>query len=107
MKTLLLLLLSAHVCDAGIASWYGDELRGRPMANGRPFNPDALTCASWHYPLGTPLAVTGNGKTVLVTVTDRGPAKRLRREIDLSRAAFRRLAPLKLGLIKVKVQRAK
>ncbi len=41
----------------------------------------------------------------MMIVTDRGPAKRLGREIDLSRAAFARLAPLKLGLIEVKVER--
>lgn len=87
----------------GIASWYGESHRGRLMANGRPFNPDAMTCASWHHPLGTVLRVTRleTGKSVLVTVTDRGPARRLKREVDLSRAAFRRLAPLKNGLTRI------
>lgn len=90
------------------ASWYGDELRGRPMANGQPFNPNALTCASWDFPLGTRLHVTHGSRTVVVTVTDRGPAKRLvkkGRRLDLSRAAFARLADPKLGLIRVEVIR--
>jgi rare lipoprotein A len=91
------------------SSWYGDECKGKPMANGKPFNPSALTCASWDYPLGTKLRVTHGKRFVVVMVTDRGPAKRLYkqgRKLDLSREAFRRLAPLKLGLIRVDIVRA-
>lgn len=91
----------------GIASFYGDELRGRLQANGKPFNPDALTCASWYHPLGTKLRVTNisNGRTVLVTVTDRGPAKRLKRIIDLSRAAYQSIDNLDNGLCTVQIER--
>lgn len=94
----------------GTASWYGEEHRGRLMADGRPFNPDKLTAASWHYPLGTKLRVkaTGSTNTVEVVVTDRGPAWDLVRQgriIDLSRAAFDRLGDRKQGLIGVVVQR--
>jgi rare lipoprotein A len=98
------------------ASWYGEAYRGRTMANGRPFNPDALTCASWHWPLGTRLRVSrvqgsrfkvqGSAvPSVLVLVTDRGPAKRLlrTRQLDLSRAVFARLAPPGDGLVTVDV----
>lgn len=93
----------------GIASFYGEELRGRPQANGEPFNPDKLTAASWHYPLGTKLRVTNtaNGRTVLVTVTDRGPAKKLKRIIDLSRAAYQSIDKLDHGLCTVQVERVK
>lgn len=86
------------------ASWYGDEHRGRLMANGRPFNPDAMTAASWSYPLGTRVRVISGAHSVVVTITDRGPAWRLVRQgriIDLSRAAFARLADTKVGLIHV------
>ena len=67
-----------------------------------------LTCASWFYPLGTKLQVTEvhNGNSVVVTVTDRGPAHRLvhdGRKIDLSRAAFAVLDGLDLGLADVVV----
>lgn len=88
------------------ASWYGEREKGRRMANGDPFNPTHFTCASWDYPLGTLLRISANGKTVVVVCTDRGPNKRLlrTRQIDLSRAAFRVLAPLKLGLIQVTVE---
>ena len=102
-------LALAAVAESGTASWYGEELRGRAMANGKPFNPDAMTCASWNYPLGTKLDVqhvaAGITNTVRVTVTDRGPNKRLGRVIDLSKAAFAKLAENKRGLITVQVTR--
>jgi len=91
-----------------MASWYGDEHRGLPMANGKPFNPDKLTAASWFYPLGTRVVVTHDGRSVVVEVTDRGPAKRLvarGRKIDLSHAAFAKLAEPDLGLIDVTIQK--
>lgn len=99
--------LVAEDLGAGIASWYGKECAGRIMANGKPFDPDKMTCASWDYPLGTRLKVSHDGLSVYVIVTDRGPAKRLHREIDLSRAAFECLAPLSKGLIVVKVEKVK
>lgn len=101
---LLLLALSAWA-DTGTASWYGNELRGHKMANGQKFDPEALTAASWSYPLGTKVRVSAEGKTVDVTITDRGPAKRLGRVIDLSRAAFARLASPKRGTLTVNVQK--
>jgi len=102
----------------GYASWYGEELRGRLMANGEAFDPDNLTAASWFYPLGATVRVTLRSapdslhageeeRSVLVTITDRGPAKRLVRAgrvIDLGRAAFEKLAPPKRGLIPVSIR---
>jgi len=44
---------------------------------------------------------------VVVKITDRGPAERfvrLGRIIDLSSAAFKRLAPLEQGLVDVKLE---
>src|SRR5689334_13072529 len=76
----------------GSASWYGEEHRGKIMANGKPFNPDKFTAASWFYRLGTKICVTTPGSTnsIEVTITDRGPSRELVRKgriIDLSRAA--------------------
>jgi rare lipoprotein A len=100
----------------GIASWYGETHRGKLMANGKKFNPEKLTAASWFYPLGTRVKVTSTTKgksnrsvvrSVYVTITDRGPAQDLVREgriIDLAHGAFRRLADPDLGLISVTVQ---
>lgn len=90
---------------AGVASWYGEVYRGLPMANGQPYDPDAMTCATWAYPLGTVLHVraVGGAAIVKVTVTDRGPAKRLNRLIDLTPVAFGSIAPLELGIVMVEV----
>ena len=82
------------------------------MANGRKFNPDKMTAASWFYPLGTRVRVTVSSpnfgpRSVTVTVTDRGPAKRLvekGRVIDLGRAAFQKIAHPDLGLVSVVVE---
>lgn len=98
--------LNGAVPSVGLASWYGEDHRGKLMANGRPFNPDAMTCASWHYPLGTRLKVRSGTRQVIVTVTDRGPNRRFKKRIiDLSRASFARLAPLSRGLTQVNVER--
>lgn len=100
------------VAKKGLASWYGETHRGKLMANGKRFNPDKLTAASWFYPLGTKVRVTAkasdnSARSVLVTVTDRGPADDLVREgriIDLAHAAYKRLAHPDLGLVSVSVQ---
>jgi len=92
-----------------VASWYGEAHRGRLMANGKKFNPDRLTAASWFYALGTRVRVTSADKqrrSVVVTITDRGPSWELVRDgrkIDLSHAAFRRLAAPENGLVEVKL----
>ena len=97
---------------SGSASWYGEGHRGKLMANGKKFDPDKLTAASWFYPLGSKVRVTVKtsaraARSVVVTVTDRGPAKELvrnNRVIDLSHAAFKRLANPDLGLVRVVVE---
>jgi rare lipoprotein A len=93
-----------------VASWYGEAHRGRLMANGKKFNPDRLTGASWFYALGTKVRVISAGaqrRSVVVTITDRGPAWELVRDgraIDLSHAAFRKLAAPAEGLVEVKLE---
>ena len=105
----MLLATMALTCQAAEqASWYGKEHRGQLMANGQHFNPDKLTAASWFYELGTKVVVTCADRRVVVEITDRGPSKRLvqkGRTIDLSRAAFAKLASPTLGLIDVTVER--
>jgi rare lipoprotein A len=88
----------------GLASWYGEQERGKLMANGQPFDPDALTCAVQGYAFGTQLRIEHGGRTVVVTVTDRlGPAAlKLGRELDLSRTAFAQLADIGRGVIEVR-----
>jgi len=94
-------LLPYQDVQAQSATYYHNSLAGRTMANGKPYRPTAMTAASNHYKLGTRVKVTNrkNGKSVVVTITDRcGNCS-----IDLSRAAFQRIAPLKQGRVNVSV----
>ena len=103
---LILSCLTGQAADR--ASWYGEKHRDLPMANGQRFNPDKLTAASWFFDFGTKVVVTHAHRSVVVEITDRGPAKRLLnegRKIDLSRAAFAKLADPDLGVIAVTVRR--
>jgi rare lipoprotein A len=88
----------------GIASFYGDELRGHLTANGERFNPGALTAAHRTLPFGTRLRVTNldNGRTVAVRVNDRGPYAH-GRILDLSAEAARRLGMLERGVARVRI----
>ena len=57
------------------ATWYGNEHRGHKTASGQVFNPEGLTAAHKSLPFGTCLVVENprSGKSVHVTVNDRGP----------------------------------
>ncbi|MDQ8729541.1 septal ring lytic transglycosylase RlpA family protein [Bradyrhizobium sp. LHD-71] len=70
---------------AGKASYYGSE-SGRRTASGARFNPMGLTAAHRSLPFGTRLKVTHGGRSVVVTVNDRGPFIR-GRVLDLSKGA--------------------
>jgi len=87
----------------GIASWYGSQHQGRKMANGQRFDRHNLTAAYWYLPLGSVIRVTNleNGKSITVTVTDRGPNFRLHRVLDLSEAAASELDYIQKGLTPV------
>lgn len=92
----------------GLASYYSYECAKKPMANGRAFDPEKRTCASWFYKFGTVLIVTclDTKRSTEVVVTDRGPNKRLVREgriIDLSKRAFEDICELRKGLTNVSV----
>ena len=83
------------------ASWYGEKYNGKKTASGQVFDAAKHTAASWDYPLGTKLRIWNGPRFVVVTVNDRGPAKRLlkTRQLDLSWAAFSRLADPAAGLL--------
>ena len=91
--------------QVGHASWYGEEFASRLTASGERFDPQKLTGAHRTLPLGSKVRVTNlrNGRSVLVTITDRGPF-RSRREIDLSYSAARLLGMLRLGVIDVLIE---
>jgi len=90
----------------GLASWYSTVESGKRTASGENLDDNAMTCAAWGWPFGTWLWVEHEGKRIKVRVNDRGPARRLYargRIIDLTKGAFRKLAPLSEGLIQVRV----
>ena len=89
----------------GMASYYADALHGRPTASGEPYNKNALSAAHKTLPFGTRVRVSNpdNGKSVIVTVNDRGPFVK-GRIIDLSRAAAQTLDMLDAGEIKVNIE---
>ncbi len=99
----LVLLLSLTSCaplERGKASFYGS--RGGKTASGERVNPKALTAAHRTLPFNTIVEVTAtrSGRKVRVLITDRGPFIK-GRIIDLTPAAFKRLAPLKRGVVEV------
>lgn len=87
-----------------VASWYGPKFHGRLTASGERFDMHALTAAHRSYPFGTRLKVTGvkNGKSVMVTVNDRGPFIR-GRDIDLSYGAAKKIGLVGPGTAKVRL----
>jgi rare lipoprotein A len=93
--------------ETGLASWYGTRSNGHPTASGELFDRRRLTAAHRTLPFGTVLAVTNkrNGRTVLVTVNDRGPFLK-NRIIDLSPAAAAVLGFRKKGITLVEVRPA-
>lgn len=90
--------------QTGKASWYGHRFHGKETASGTPFDQHAMTAAHRSLPLGTEVVVTNvdNGKSVTVTINDRGPYVR-GRIIDLSRRAARELGFAGDGLAKVAI----
>jgi rare lipoprotein A len=72
---------------SGMASFYGNE-SGSKTASGARFNQNAMTCAHRSLPFGTKLRVSHGGRSVVVTVNDRGPFVR-GRVLDLSTGAAR------------------
>ncbi|HEX4893498.1 MAG TPA: septal ring lytic transglycosylase RlpA family protein [Hyphomicrobiaceae bacterium] len=88
--------------STGMASYYWPPQR---VASGGWFNPNAMTAAHKTLPFGTRVRVThlGNGRSVDVTINDRGPYIR-GRIIDLSRAAAGVIGMQQQGVAPVRMQ---
>ncbi len=80
---------------------YGNE-SGNRTASGQRFNENAMTCAHRSLPFGTKLRVSHGGRSIIVTVNDRGPFVR-GRVIDLSKGAARALGISGLGQVTAEV----
>ncbi len=87
---------SANAC---VASYYWQPQR---VASGGWFNPNALTAAHKTLPFGTRVRVTHQGRSVVVTINDRGPYIR-GRCIDLSRAAAAQIGLTSRGVAAVQI----
>jgi rare lipoprotein A len=91
--------------QVGVASWYGDHWQGRVTASGQRFDERKLTAAHRTLPLNSEVRVTNieTGRSVEVTITDRGPYVH-GRVIDLSKAAAKKLGIVKQGLVPVEIK---
>ena len=89
----------------GVCSYYARRYDGHVTASGKKFNSNSMTAAHRTFPMGTKLKLTNlaNGKSVVVTVTDRGPFVK-DRAISVTRRAAQKLGFIKQGVAKVRIE---
>lgn len=99
----------AAAFQCGQASHYGigDGYHGQRTASGQRFDAHGMTAAHPSLPLGSRVVVKNrdNGRTVLVTINDRGPYAG-GRVLDLSYGSFSRIALPGQGVANVCISRA-
>ena len=92
---------------SGLGAVYSDRLNGHKTASGKRYDKNALTAAHPTLPFGSKVKITNekNGKSVVVTINDRGPTQP-DRVVDISRAAAKKIgigpksmAPVKLEVV--------
>lgn len=91
--------------EVGEASYYSSAFNGRRMAGGDIYDDSRLIAAHRTLPFGTRVRVTNlaNGRSVVVTIQDRGPSVR-HRVIDLSGRAARELGFVREGVTQVRME---
>jgi rare lipoprotein A len=104
-----LMTIGGFACSPARVSWYGHEsCVSSPCrtATGERFTGEDMTAASLTLPFGARLIVQNvrNGRSVQVRINDRGPYIR-GRAMDLSKAAFAKIAPLGQGTARVCLER--
>ena len=107
MKRLLIIVFSGFLA-AGAAQaksstgWASYYKMGKWTANGERYNPNGLTAAHRTLPFGTKVLVTntGNGKSVIVRINDRGPFSK-KRVLDLSFGAAKIVGLVRAGVAKI------
>lgn len=87
-----------------LASWYGPGFYGNRTACGQLYTPEILGVAHVTLPCGTPLDLTYGGRSVRVTVIDRGPFVG-GRAIDLSNATKLALGCTDLCTVRMQILR--
>lgn len=100
-------MLSQQQTNNGTATYYADKYHGKKTASGEIYNKNNLTCAAdkSKYKFGTKLKITNitNNESVIVKVTDTGKDI-IGNKIDLSKAAFKSISNLNIGLIKILIE---
>ncbi len=91
--------------EYGGATWYGGKFEGEGTASGDIYDGSKLTAAHKTLPFGTLVKVTNlaNNLSVTVKINDRGPY-RDGYIIDLSSAAFEKIANLSAGVLNTRVE---
>ncbi|MBD3655705.1 MULTISPECIES: septal ring lytic transglycosylase RlpA family protein [Marinobacter] len=91
--------------ETGQASYYSDKFQNRKTASGAIYKHELHTAAHKKLPFGSKVKVTNrkSGKSVVVTINDRGPFVK-GRIIDLSKSAFSQIGSTSSGLINVKIE---
>lgn len=92
------------ITETGLASYYADKFDGKPTSSGEMYSSVKFTTAHRTIAFGTLVTVTNlnNGKSVTVTINDRGPFVN-DRIIDLSKAAAKQIDMLQAGVVKVRI----
>lgn len=98
------LLTSRGYEEKGIASWYGPSFQGRRTSCGEIFDMRKISAAHKLLPMHTHVQVTNleNGKSIDLTVNDRGPYF-TGRVLDLSYGAAKVLGVVDKGLARVSI----
>ena len=88
----------------GLGSYYADKFNGRATASGTIYRASEMTAAHNTLPFGTIVRVTNtrNGRSVDVTVTDRGPHTK-GYIVDVSRRAAVQLGIIEAGVVPVQL----
>ncbi len=91
--------------QSGQGSYYADKFNGRKTASGATYHAGKMTAAHNTLPFGTRIKVTNvkNGKSVKVTVNDRGPHVK-GRIVDVSGKAARKLDLVQAGVVPVQLK---
>ena len=91
--------------ETGLAAVYSDRLNGHKTASGKIYRRNQLTAAHKTLPFGTRVKVTNtrNGKSVVLTITDRGP-READRIVDISPAAADELGIPRRGMGQVQLE---
>ena len=93
------------ITETGKGSFYADKFQGRPTASGEKFDQHKMTAAHRTLPFGTKVKVTNlaNGRSVNVTINDRGPFAP-GRIIDVSKKAANKLGMVDAGVANIQIK---